>query len=219
MRLRRCRFISFVFFTLLWEVRLELTRETWDDAVEGKKVFARFYSAWCSHSQAMRLSWEKLAEAFRDDAKLLIADVNCTGAGKELCDDMGVYSYPTMLYGDWHDLVDYEGGRSYEILKEFADALGPPCSPAAVQHCNQQTRSLIANYTEMGLPILEEFILQKEAAIEQADAEYKVSLQQLEQAHNDLMSRKRAALDKLADFKFRAMKAVRDSRKLKHSGD
>ena len=46
----------------------------------------------------MQPDWDSLASAFEDSKKVLIADVDCTAAGKPLCDKYGVRGYPTIKY-------------------------------------------------------------------------------------------------------------------------
>jgi hypothetical protein len=68
----------------------------------------------------MKPDWDKLIGEFKDSKTVLIADVDCTAAGKPLCDTKGVRGFPTIKYGDPNDLQDYEGGREYAALKVMA---------------------------------------------------------------------------------------------------
>ena len=78
----------------------------------------------------MKPAWDKLSGEFADSKTVLVADVDCTAAGKDLCETQGVEGFPTIKYGDPDDLKKYEGGRSYEDLKAFAESsLGPQCGP------------------------------------------------------------------------------------------
>eukprot|EP00505_MAST-04D_sp_SCG-Rhode-Island_P005355 Stramenopile-MAST_4_protein_5355 len=76
----------------------------------------------------MKPAWDQLGDAFSDSKTVLIGDVDCT-VHQDLCGEHGVQGYPTIKYfanGEWQD---YEGGRDYDALKEFADEnLGPSCS-------------------------------------------------------------------------------------------
>ena len=47
--------------------------------------------------------------------------LDCTAEGEQLCKEFGIQGYPTLKWGDPSDLQDYNGGRSYEDLKQFAD--------------------------------------------------------------------------------------------------
>ena len=73
------------------------------------------------HCKAIKPDWDKLMHEFDGSSTKLIADVDCTAEGEPLCNDLGVQGFPTLKWGDPSDLQDYNGGRSYEDLKEFAE--------------------------------------------------------------------------------------------------
>eukprot|EP00440_Ansanella_granifera_P036766 gb/GFBE01039884.1/.p1 GENE.gb/GFBE01039884.1/~~gb/GFBE01039884.1/.p1 ORF type:complete len:143 (+),score=31.98 gb/GFBE01039884.1/:1-429(+) len=68
----------------------------------------------------MKPAWDKLMEEYAGNANVLVADVDCTAAGDQLCKQHGVRGYPTIKYGDPEELQDYKGPRSYEDLSKFA---------------------------------------------------------------------------------------------------
>merc|ERR1712046_110598 len=99
---------------------------------------------------------DKLMEEFKDSTTSLIADVDCTTDGKELCDKNGVRGYPTIKYGEVGELKDYNGGRSFEDLKKFAEEnLGPTCGPANLDLCVAADREKIEKYMTMTADRLE----------------------------------------------------------------
>ena len=59
----------------------------------------------------MKPDWDKLSAEFADSKTVVIADVDCTAGGKSLCEEIGVRGYPTIKFGDPHNLEDYKGGR------------------------------------------------------------------------------------------------------------
>merc|ERR1719271_1245534 len=60
---------------------------------------------------------------YKDSTTVLIADVDCTASGKDLCNEIGVRGYPTIKSGDPSDLQDYKGGRSFDDLqKQYTEA-------------------------------------------------------------------------------------------------
>merc|ERR1719262_466784 len=69
----------------------------------------------------MKPAWDKLMGEFSSNPNVLIADVDCTESGKDLCEKHQVQDFPTIKYGDPDDLKSYEGGRSYEDLKSFVE--------------------------------------------------------------------------------------------------
>jgi hypothetical protein len=58
---------------------------------------------------------------FVGSSSQLVAEVDCTADGESLCKMFDVQGYPTLKWGDPSDLQDYQGGRSYEDLRQFAD--------------------------------------------------------------------------------------------------
>jgi len=138
----------------------------------------------------MKPDWDKLIEDFKDSKTAGVYDVDCTAGGKELCEEVGVTGYPTIKYGDPSDkskLEAYNGGRSYDDLKKFADEnLGPVCGPKALDACSEADRAT-----------LEELMKKPKADL---DAE----IQKLEKAFGDrrkkLTKAKRKFDEKNSDF-------------------
>merc|ERR1719269_492576 len=88
--------------------------------------------------------------SYKDNEGVLIADVDCTTGGKSLCEEVGVRGYPTIKYGDPSDLQDYNGGRTYDDLKSFADEnLGPSCGPANLDLCSEGDRTKLEGFMKM----------------------------------------------------------------------
>jgi len=94
---------------------------------------------------------------FETSTTSLVADVDCTTGGQSLCEKVGVRGYPTIKYGDPSDLQDYNGGRSYDELKKFADEnLGPTCGPGEnLVHCDAETKAKMEKYVTMSVGKLE----------------------------------------------------------------
>lgn len=93
---------------------------------------------------------------FKGSSTSLVADVDCTTEGKELCEKHGVKGYPTIKYGDPAELKDYQGGRTYEALKKFADEnLGPTCGPTNLDLCSESDKSKLESFMKMSVGKLE----------------------------------------------------------------
>lgn len=104
----------------------------------------------------MKPAWDKLIDEFKGSPTSLVADVDCTAGGKELCEKHGVQGYPTIKYGDPTDLKPYEGGRSFEDLKKFADEnLGPSCGPEHMELCSDEVKKKIEGFLKMSADRLE----------------------------------------------------------------
>mmetsp|Transcript_40080 Transcript_40080/g.106215 ORF Transcript_40080/g.106215 Transcript_40080/m.106215 type:complete len:133 (+) Transcript_40080:225-623(+) len=98
----------------------------------------------------MKPAWDKLMKDFEGSTTSLVADVDCTESGKDLCETHGVQGFPTIKYGDPGDLKDYSGGRDYAELKKFADEnLGPTCGPDYMELCDAKSKEKINKYMAM----------------------------------------------------------------------
>jgi len=95
-------------------------------------------------------------EDFKGSATSLVADVDCTADGKELCTKHGVSGYPTIKYGDPAELKDFNGARSYDDLKKFADEnLGPSCGPTNLDLCPEGDKTKLEAFMKMSAGKLE----------------------------------------------------------------
>jgi hypothetical protein len=107
-------------------------------------------------------------EDFKGSPTSLVADVDCTAGGKDLCEKHGVSGYPTIKYGDPAELKDFNGGRSYEDLKKFADEnLGPSCGPANLDLCSADDKGRLEKYMAMSAGKLEGKIRNAIKAVEE----------------------------------------------------
>merc|ERR1719378_1478127 len=110
----------------------------------------------------MKPDCDKLMGEFKSSQTILIADVDCTADGKDLCNEVGVRGYPTIKYGDPNDLQDYKGGRDFAALKKFAEGLGPACGPAKLELCDEKSKKQIEEFQALGAAKREELIKEKE---------------------------------------------------------
>jgi len=127
----------------------------------------------------MKPDWDSLGSAFADSKTVLIADVDCTAAGKSLCEKHGVRGYPTIKYYNPPDEEgeDYKGGRDLAALKKFAETeLGPGCSVDAKENCSEEQ-----------LKSLEKYIAMPAADRDAQLADLKSKMESAEEAHNELL--------------------------------
>merc|ERR1712070_111778 len=97
-------------------------------------------------------------------------DVDCTAAGKDLCEKHDVRGYPTIKHGDPGNLEKYEGGRSYDDFKKFADEnLGPSCGPDHLDLCKEEDKALLEKFIAMPMEELDKLIADVDAKIEAID--------------------------------------------------
>ena len=129
-----------------------LTPDNWAANVQEKTVFVKFYAPWCGHCKRMAPHWNRLGKDFSGSSNVLIAKVDCTAAGKSLCEKHGVKAFPTLksFAGAQDDTGrSYEGGRDYAALKSFADDLGPSCTVNLPDLCSPKQWSELQPYMKM----------------------------------------------------------------------
>ena len=99
----------------------------------------------------MKPAWDSLAKEYANSDKLIVADVDCTAEGKDLCEKYGVQGFPTIKYFNPPDDEgeDYEGGRDLDALKEFAKTLGPGCARATKGNCSPEQLKELEPYLAM----------------------------------------------------------------------
>merc|ERR1719384_2024492 len=152
---------------------------------------------------------------YADDANILIADVDCTAGGKELCSTVGVQGYPTIKYGDPNNLEDYEGGRDLKSLKKFAkENLGPSCGPNNLDLCDDDKKALVQKFLAMSASELEESIAGKEQEMKAADKEMEDLLKSLNEQYTEAQKKTDDKKKEIKESGLGLMKSVRANQKL-----
>jgi len=158
----------------------------------------------------MKPAWDKLMDSFADSKTALVGDVDCTAAGKPLCDSNGVQGFPTIKYGDPAGLEDYQGGRDFDALKKFADEnLKPMCSPTNIDLCDDEKKAEIEKFNEMSDEDLEAAITEKEGDIKKADEDFKKFVEGLQKQYEEGMKKKDDAIKAVKDSGLGLMKSVK----------
>ena len=174
---------------------LELTPENWDELTAHKTVFLKFLEPWCNHCKAMKPAWDKLMGEFKDHKFVGVYAIDCTAAGKPLCDSHDVRSFPTLMYGDPNNLESYAGRRSYEPLKNFTYELKPICSLGAqLATCSEEQRAQIDKFTGMEKDALEAYIAKSEEAIADLEAMFTAKTDKLHDKYEALQQEKDDAI-------------------------
>jgi len=158
----------------------------------------------------MKPDWDKLIAAFEGSKTALVADVDCTAEGKDLCTAQGVRGYPTIKYGDPNNLEDYKGGRDYNALKKFADEnLGPSCGPNNIDLCDADKKALIQKFQAMAVGDLDAAIKEKEDAMKKAEGDFEAFVKGLQKQYEEANTKKDADLAAIKDSGLGLMKAVK----------
>lgn len=107
---------------------------------------------------------------FAGSTTSLVADVDCTTEGKSLCEKFSISGYPSIKYGDPADMKDYDGARSYDGLKKFADEnLGPSCGVDHLDLCKEDDKALIEKFLAMSKEDLEKAISEADDKIKKLE--------------------------------------------------
>jgi protein disulfide-isomerase len=78
----------------------------------------KFYAPWCHHCQAMAPKWAQMAKTMK--GKLNVGQVNCDQE-KRLCKSLDVHAYPTILFFDGEEHVEYRGLRGLGDFISYAE--------------------------------------------------------------------------------------------------
>jgi len=161
----------------------------------------------------MKPAWDQLVEEFSSNPNIVIADVDCTKPESEdTCSKYGVRGYPTIKYftGSTDPMGDdYEGGRSFEDLKAFADEnLGPSCGPANMDLCDDEKKAEIEKVMAMSDDDLEAAIKEKTDAIAAAEKKFEEELEKLQASYEALVKDKEDTIAAVSPD-LRVMKSVK----------
>ena len=81
--------------------------------------FVKFYAPWCGHCKALAPDWVTLSES---DIKIPIAEIDCD-AHNPICGANGVRGFPTIKLFNGESIYDYEGARSVDAMREWAETM------------------------------------------------------------------------------------------------
>jgi len=161
----------------------------------------------------MKPDWDKLMKKYKDHESILIADVDCTAGGKDLCQTVGVKGYPTLKHGDPSALEDYQGARTYKALEGFAATLKPGCSPSNIDLCDDEKKKEIHDLNNLELKELKAQVKEGEKKIAAAEEKFKADVEILQGQYKKLMDEKDAEVDKIKNAGLGLKKAVLSGRK------
>lgn len=173
---------------------IELTPDTWDEKTAGKNVFVKFFAPWCGHCKAMKPAWDTLMTDFENSETVLVADVDCIGDGKSLCEKVGVKGFPTIKYGDPSALEDYQGGRDVDALNKFASELKPLCNVGTHENCDDDQTKVVTELKEFNIDDLESKVKAHDEEKETIEKTFASGVQELQAKYEALTKEKDISL-------------------------
>jgi len=157
----------------------------------------------------MKPAWDKLMKEWEGNKGVIVADVDCTEEGKQLCEDQNVEGFPTIKWGDPSSLEDYEGGRDYEELSSFAkETLKPMCSPSNLDLCDADKKAKIEELQKMSKEDLDKEIESQEKLLTDANAKFEAEVEKLQATYEALEKEKTETIKKIKESGLSLLKAV-----------
>jgi protein disulfide-isomerase-like protein len=169
---------------------IELSPDNWEAETSGKTVFLKFFAPWCGHCKAMKPAWDSLMEEYSSSANVLIADVDCIGSGKPICDEAGVQGFPTIKYGDPENLEAYKGGRDLSTLQGFAADLKPACNVGTLDNCDDDQQTAITELLALSEEDLQEKVSAHEKTLKDIEDTFKDEVQKLQATYQNVNVKK-----------------------------
>jgi len=162
----------------------------------------------------MKPDWDKLMKEFKDDPNVLIADVDCTAGGKDLCETIGVQGYPSIKHGDPNNLEEYEGGRDLKALTTFAkENLGPSCGPNNLDLCDDEKKGMVKKFMALSASELDKQVSSKETEMKAAEKELEDLMKGLQAQYEEGQKNKDDKKKEIKESGLGLMKSVLAHRK------
>lgn len=141
----------------------DITDENWNHITDRKSVFIMFHAPGCDQCKQDRPMFKKLKKKFRKQPDAFIGDVDCTEDGKALCEQLGIESVPSYLFGDPNMLNSYAGTVGFDAISSFiTENLKPFCGPFTHDLCSTEERKLMDDFMQMPLIKLDTAIKENE---------------------------------------------------------
>jgi len=160
----------------------------------------------------MKPAWDQLGDEFINSKTVLIGDVDCT-VEDVLCAKYGVTGYPTIKYFTSETAEDgdvYEGPRDFNGLLAFADDnLGPTCSPATMEVCDEEQKATLKKYMGMTVAERKEIVDDAEKAVADLEEKFKSDVAELQATYGRLQKDKDNILKSVNTKELQLLKTIR----------
>jgi len=105
-------------------------------------------------------------------------------------------------------LQDYNGGRTYDDIKKHAETLGPSCSPANIDLCDDAKKADIAKFAAMSAADREKSIEEKEAEMKKTESDFEKFVEGLNKQYKEESEKKDKTLAAIKESGLGLMKSV-----------
>jgi thiol-disulfide isomerase/thioredoxin len=168
---------------------------------------------WCGHCQKIKPEWDQLQREYADHDSIIVAEFDCTtDSGKSFCKNLDVKGFPTFMYGYPTALQIYRGKRDYGSLKAHIQLeLDFPCRPDCFDRCTAKQKMLLDKYMKMDDDELEDKIDEAYGALFDAEEEFEIDIQELNESRRKLKENLDATLKALKE-EIDWMREIRSSR-------
>jgi len=127
--------LLFLATAVLGDNVLELSDASFEGELENlDTALVMFYAPWCGHCKRLKPEFEKSAgDLLKNDPPVTLAKVDCTEAGKDVCNRFEVRGYPTLkIFRNGELSSDYNGPREAAGITKYMKAqVGPASRPLA----------------------------------------------------------------------------------------
>lgn len=114
----------------------------------------------------------------------------------------------TIKYGDPADLQEYNGGRTFDDIKKHAETLGPSCSPANIDLCDDAKKADIKKFQAMSSDDREKQIKEKEEAMKKIEGDFEKFVEGLNKQYKEQSEKKDKDLAAIKDSGLSLLKSV-----------
>jgi len=93
-------------------------------AMNNKIQIVNFNASWCGHSKALAPTWKNIMAKYKNHSKIEVLDLKCEGENENICRDVGIKGYPTIiaiLENGYNK--EYTGDRSEKDIIRFIESL------------------------------------------------------------------------------------------------
>lgn len=105
-------------------------------------------------------------------------------------------------------MQDYNGGRTFDDIKKHAETLGPSCSPANIDLCDDAKKAEIAKFTAMSADARAASIKEKEDSQAKLEKDFEAFTEGLNKQYKEESEKKEKGVKDIKESGLGLMKSV-----------